>query len=431
MSIKKQAITGVKWTSLSTAFIALSAILKVSILARYLDKADFGLMALVMFVLGFMNLFMDMGLTTAILHKKGITKKEYASLYWLNLCISVLIFGVVYLITPLVSAFYGEKELLNLLPLMGLSLILFAIGQQFKTIQQKELKFKTISIIDVFSSFMSLGLASYLAINNYGVYSLVYSSLFQYLVANLLFLMLGISNVGLMMYYKFTDTKPFLKIGIYQVGGQIVNYFNRDFDILIIGKIFGPDILGGYSLAKQLVFRPVQLTNPVLTRVASPVLAKFQSNIKLLRESYLKLVNIVSSINTPIYIGCIIFAPIIVRIFYGEGYENIVTIVRILSVRMIFRSIANPMGSLIIATGRTDLGMAWNLMILPTVPIAVLIGAQFSIEWVAGSITISTILLFIPSWWFMIRKMSGAKFKDYVLSIIPFKKINIANLFKK
>lgn len=422
MSIKKQAISGVKWTSLSSIIIALSAILKISILARYLDKADFGLMALVMFVLGFMNLFMDMGLTTAILHKKGITKKEYASLYWLNICISVLIFGLIYLITPLISEFYEEKELLNLLPLMGSSLILFAIGQQFKTIQQKELKFKTISIIEVSSSLMSLGLASYLAINNYGVYSLVYSALFQYLVANLLFLMLGISNVGLMIYYKFTDTKPFLKIGIYQMGGQIMNYFNHDFDILIIGKIFGPDILGGYSLAKQLVFRPVQITNPILTRVASPVLAKFQSNIKLLRESYLKLVNIVSSINTPIYIGIIIFAPTIVRVLYGGGYENIVAIVRILSVHMMFRSIANPMGSLVIATGRTDLALLWNLMKLPILPIAVFIGTQYSIEWVAGSITISSILLFLPSWWFMIRKMSGAKFKDYVLSIIPFQK---------
>lgn len=84
MILKQKAITGVKWTTVSAVSLAVTQLLKISVLTRFLDKTDFGLMAIVMFVLGFTNLFVDMGLTSAILHKKEINENEYASLYWLN-----------------------------------------------------------------------------------------------------------------------------------------------------------------------------------------------------------------------------------------------------------------------------------------------------------------------------------------------------------
>ena len=77
MSIKGKVILGLKWTTFSTLILALVTILKISILARFLEKSDFGLMALITFVLGFINLFSDMGLSTAILHKQKIKKKTY------------------------------------------------------------------------------------------------------------------------------------------------------------------------------------------------------------------------------------------------------------------------------------------------------------------------------------------------------------------
>jgi len=429
MSIKKQAISGVKWTTISTVILAFSAILKISILTRFLDKSDFGLMALVMFVLGFMNLFMDMGLTSAILHKQGITKNEYASLYWLNFGFSIVLYVIILVLTPFVANFYEQPELNILIPLMGLGLIISAIGKQFKTIQQKKLKFKTIASIDISVGVLSLLVSVYLAYTGFGVYALVYSALFQYVLSNVLFLTLGIKQVGLKLRYKFTETKPFLRIGMYRVGGQVVNYFNKNLDTLIIGKYFGTEILGGYNLAKQLVFRPAQIINPILTRVASPVLAKFQDNASLLKKNYLKLVNIVATINIPIYIAVIIFAPLIVRILYGNNFDSIVILVQILSIFMMFRAIGNPIGSLVIATGRTDLEFKWNVFTLLITPLAIFIGSQFSIQGVAIASAITSVLLFIPSWNFLIHKMLGVGLKEYIQGVfsLAFLRNLIAN----
>ncbi len=431
MNLKKQTVSGVKWTTLNSIILALCSLLKISILARYLEKEDFGLMALVLFVMGFMNLFMDMGLSSAILYKQDIKKQEYSSLYWINIFFSLLLFIIIYLISPFIGEFYENRELSSLIRLMALSLILSSIGRQFKTIFEKELKFKRIALVEIISAVLSLILAIILAWYEQGVYALILSALFQYFISNIVYLIIGLIHYGLLFHFVFLETKPFLKIGLFQVGGQIVNYFNRDLDILIIGKLFGSELLGGYSLAKQLVFRPAQIFNPIFTKVASPVLAKMQDDVKMLKKSYLKLLNIVSSINIPIYLCLFIAAPIAVNVLYGEEYESIIFLVRILSIYMIFRAIGNPVGSLLIATGRTDLGFYWNLLTLLILPITIVIGAQFSLEMVTILITFSMIVLLIPGWYFLVYKLTNATLKEYLESLVPnFRLKSFKNYFK-
>jgi O-antigen/teichoic acid export membrane protein len=416
--IKKGVVSGVKWTSTGTIVIAVVAILKLSVLARFLDKADFGLMALVTFVMGFMNLFNDMGLTSAILHKQNITDKEYASLYWLNIGFSLILYILLCGLTPLVSLFYEESQLNILIPLLGLNLLISAIGRIFKTIESKHLKFKVITIFEIIAAIVSLCFAIYLAMNDYGVYTLVYSALLQYSLQNLMYFIYGLKKYGLLLHFEYKETKPFLKIGVYQVGGQVVNYFNRDLDILIIGKFFSQDILGGYSLAKQLISRPSQIINPILSKVASPALAKFQNKKEELKKNYLRLVSIVAKVNILVYCITILAAKYIVQIFYGSDFESITSLVQILSIYMIFRAIGNPIGSLVVATGKTNLEFYWNCVTLLILPIFIYSGSKLGINEVAWALSMAMIILFYPSWKLLVNKMTGATFKEYLWAIV-------------
>ncbi|MDC1226292.1 MOP flippase family protein [Algibacter sp.] len=431
MTFKKKAVSGVKWTTIGTIVIVAVSMLKLSILARFLDKSDFGLMALVNVILGFMRLFMDMGLTSAILHKQNITKNQYASLYWLNMVFSVFLYVVIIAIAPFFAEFYQDQELRNILIIMGLSLISSAIGRQFKTIEQKELRFKFISIVDIVTQIASLIVAIVLVLNNYGVYTLIYSALFQFFVSNFVFFIFGVKKYGLKLHFNYTETKPFLRIGVYQVSGQVVNYFNKSLDTLIIGKYFGTDILGGYNLAKQLVEKPIGLLNPILTKVATPVLAKLQSNKLALRDNYLKLMKLGSAISFLFYGGVIIFASPIVVILYGVEFQNIVTLVRILGVYMYLRSILNYSGSLITATGRTDLEFYWNIFALFSMPVAIYVGSFFGIYGVAWSLSLYMILTVYPFWYLLIKKMINVNFVDYLKFFIPNYKIIYREVFRK
>ena len=392
---------------------------KVSVLARILEKSDFGLMALVIFVLGVLNLFMDMGLSTAILHKQDITRRQFSSLYWLNVIFSIALYGLIYGASPLIGAYFDQTALPELLKIMGIAIIFSALGRQHKTVAQKELKFKEIAIVESLSAIFVLIVALILAYKGFGVYSLVWSTLLQYLIVNVYFFFKGISRAKISFYMSFNESLPFLKIGGYQVGGQVLNYFSRDVDVLIVGKIFGSEVLGSYSLAKQLVYRPVQILNPILTKVASPLLAKVQKSKEGLISNYLKLVNFVSTINVFVYLLIIIFANLIVYVLYGPEFDHIVFHVRVLSVYMIIRAVGNPVGSLVVATGRTDLEFYWNFIVLLVIPIAVYTGSFWGIEGVVLSILIFRALLFYPSWRLLIWKMLGVSFSEYCKSLIP------------
>lgn len=419
MTIKSKTISGVKWTSVSTVTLAVVGLLKISILARFLDSADFGLMALVFFVLGFMNLFMDMGLTSAILHKQEISDKEYASLYWINIIFSLILFGMISLASPYIATFYEELELTVLIPLMATSIMLSALGSQFKTVEQKHLNFKYIAIIDIIGAAIGLVLGVIMAIFEYEVYALVYAALTQYAISNIIYFINGLWKRGMLFHFKYGETKPFLKIGIYQVGGQVINYFNRDLDILLIGKFFGSEVLGGYSLAKQLVNKPMNILNPIITKVASPILALSQNDKQILKYRFLKFLNIVSTANFSAYGLLAVLAYPSVLVLYGSDFIHIVTLVQILSVYMFIRSVGSLVGSLVVATGRTELAFYWNIYVLLVSPVAIFVGAQFSVEMVALSLVIAMTILLIPAWKLLINKLCGASLFEYLNSYIP------------
>lgn len=419
MSLKQEAISGAKWTTVSTVSLALLGILKIAVLARYLAAEDFGLMALITFVLGFMSLFMDMGLTVAILHKQDISKKEYASLYWINIVFSLILFILISLSSPLIAGFYEEPDLIYYIPLASISIILAAVGQQFKTIKQKELDFRYIALTEIAAAVIGLIVGVYCGVTGYGVLALIFAALVQYTISNLIYLFNGIRSRGMLFHFKFEETREFLRVGIYQVGGQVVNYFNRDVDILLIGKFFGSEVLGGYSLAKQLVRKPSSIVNPIVTTVASPILSKIQDDADNLKNKFLYFLKIVSSINFLAYFFVGILAYPLVYIFYGAGFLHITIIVQILSFYMYLRAIGNPVGSLIVATGRTDIEFYWNLTVLAIMPVTVYIGAQFSIEGVAMGLNLVMLFLTILAWRFMIYPLCHATFKEYFYSIIP------------
>ncbi len=434
MQNRNNLVKGVKWTSVGTIGVAVCSLLRLSILTRFLDREDFGLMALVLFVLGVISLFMDMGLTSAIFHRQEISKKEYSSLYWINLAFGILVFVIIVFISPFIADFYDSSILSSLIIIMSTTVIFAGLGNQFRTIEQKNLNFKIIALVELISAILSLIIAIVMAVEGFGIYSLVISALVQYALPNIFFFLRGWIMNPILFHFNLKESLLFLRIGIFEVGSQFVNYFNRDIDIIIIGKVFSPEILGGYSLAKQLVFKPAQIINPIITKVSNPLLAKFQDNIATLKKNYLKLINIVSSINFFVYLLVFLFAPIIVKILYGSEYGNIVILVRILSVYMYIRSIGNPIGSLVIATGRTDISFVWNIFALVVMPAFIFIGTQFSAEAVAYAMVAGIVALFVPNWWLLVKRMTGASLLEFSKAVIPklhFQEIRSIFLNKK
>lgn len=429
MNFRKTAVAGIKWTSLGTIGRALFQLLQISILTRFLPKEAFGLVAMALFLVQFSNIFVDMGMTSAILHRQNATKNEYSSIYWLNIVISVLLYFLLLLGAPVAAQFYDEPQLSSLIPILGLNLLIMASGRQHRTIMQKQFEFEAIAKIELVSFFIGLLSAVLFAYYDFGVYSLVYSTLISSFISNSLFLILNMRLNPISFHFKLQETKPFLKIGGFSMGSALLDFFSRESDVLIIGKLLGAESLGVYSLAKQIVLRLFSIINPIIINVLNPLFSSIQKEKKRLKLSFLKVIKYFAYINFPIYMFVIIASKEILQILYGDDYSNSYAVLSFLAFAYCITALANPVGSLQIATGRTDLGFKWTIIRVVATPIVIYLGALKNIETVAICYALLSLVLVLPLWHVQIKPMAGIPLREYVSQFYkPFSFFILATL---
>lgn len=363
MSMKQEAVNGMRWTSIATVTLASMQFLQIGILARLLEPSSFGLMGMIMVVVGFAQSFSDMGLSNAIIQRKGTTKEQLSSLYWLNILSGIIVFILVLIFTPFVVSFYNEPQLESLLFMISFVFLITPIGQQFQVLLEKDLKFDIIAKIDILSSVFGVILSIFLAFLGQDVKALVWGLIVTTSIKSVSFLVIGWKKSRPIFYFNIRELKGFLRFGFYQMGEKSLNYFSANSDYILIGRYLGAEVLGVYTLAYQLVVIPLSKINPMLTKVAFPIFSKVQNDNELIRRGYLEIAKLLSFIIFPLLIGLALTSEFIIPLFFGVGWEESIVLIQILAPLGMIKTLGNPNGSILLAKGHADIAFKWNLFV--------------------------------------------------------------------
>lgn len=413
------AVKGAFWVTLSTAIRSVVTLLRIAILTRFITKEEFGIVAIASLFIDFSQIFLDLGVSSGILHKQDISSKEYSSLFWLNIICGLVLNVIILAITPLVANFYHEPRLIAILGWLSITIFISSWGSQHRTVQQKKLNFKYISIVEITAALSSLALAIIMAVNGYGITSLVVSTIFHVATTNILFLVIGlIKDKNISFHFRIKETIPFLKIGIYSVGTRILDYFSSEIDTIIISAFLGKDTLGVYSLCKKLAKSLLGVINPIITKTLTPLMALIQKERERVKSVYYTIVETVGLSNFPIYFILAGGSVCVLKILYGTEYIDGCWLFSLLAIYYGYISTGNPVGSLQVALGRTDSGFYWTICRIIINSIAVLIGAQFGIYAIVIAIISATVLSEPLSWLITIRPLIGGRFFEYFKYII-------------
>lgn len=418
MNLKSQAVSGVKWTTVSTVATTGLHFLRLAILARLLSPQDFGFMAMIVVVIGFAQVYADMGISNAIIHRQDTTRDQLSSLYWLNIMAGVAVFFIVLAVNPLIVTFYKEPRLASLLPWAALVYLITPIGQQFQILLQKNLLFRPLAIIETVSAFCGLVTAVGFALAGTGVFSLILGQLADSGTRALSLAGIGLRKWRPRMRFKRSDLQGYLGFGLYQMGERSINYLNSNIDKLLIGSLLGARILGYYSLAWNLAIQPIARINPIITKVMFPIFAKIQNDIVTLRKGYLSMIKMLSSINFPLLVGMATTAPVLIPVVFGQEWLPAVFLLQILAFVSLLRSKGNPIGSLLLAKGRADLAFKWNVIIFVTHLSGVYLGVKLGgVRGVALALIGLQISYIFPSYYILVRKLINCSFKEYLASM--------------
>lgn len=396
--LRRSVISGVRWGTVSAAVIFVLGLTQTAVLARLLTPSDFGLMAAALVVIGLARAFADLGLSSAIVAKQVRDHDTLSSLYWASLIAGVAMFAFVLALMPLMVRFYREPELYHILPWAALSFVIIPIGQQFQMLLQMDLRIDRLVKVDIVSAFVSLVVAVSAALAGAGALSLVFGYLARVGVTALVFGFWGWRHARPSFRLRRRDLDGYIGFGLYQMGERTANFLSANIDYILVGRFLGVGALGSYSIAYQLVVKPVFELNPILTRVAFPAFAKKQEDDSALARGYIEVIRMLGFVVIPTMAAVAVLAPVLVPVVLGSQWGSSVVLLQILAVVGITRALTSPVGDLVLAKGRPDINFKINTLLLVTMTGALLVAVQFGVEAVAiASSTVNTLdfLLFV------------------------------------
>ncbi len=322
------------------------------VLARLLAPADYGAMASVYVITGFAVLFFELGLGSALIALRAPTERDLSTVFWINALGGVAFTLVLAVSGPLVSLLFRDPRLTVLTPLSGLG-FLFGVGAVHNALLQRQLKLKLVALIDVVSIAVSFAVTVAGAVGGLGVYALVLGPAAAAIVSSALSFALVpwrphhfVSRASLPRIWQFSGG---------QLGFNVVNYWGRNGDNLLIARFVGQVPLGLYNKAYQLMLLPVQQVGQVLGGVMFPALSAMGGDHERVGRGYRRAVRLINLATVPVLVGLAAVAPGAVPLLWGDQWAGTVPLLMILCFAGIPQCVSTSVGWLFQSQNRTGL----------------------------------------------------------------------------
>lgn len=317
-------------------------LISLSVLARLLGAEEYGLLAMVMVIVGIADVFRDFGLSTATIQAEHISTRERSNLWWLNTVFGLMVSLVMACLSPVVAWIYQDDRLLLLSLAMSASFFLSGMSTQYFAHLQREMRFGVIAVNGIFSGFLALGCAVYVAWLGWGVWALVIQALAGAIFTVLIYILQTRWFPGR---YDFSvSMKRFIGFGAPLMLSNLLMYLAGAANVFILGKISEPETVGYFNRANQSVYMPLNQIRTPLSNVAFSALSKRQNNEKDLAR-FAEQGQIV--IAYPIVLlagGLAATGSATVALVLGPGWENAVPF-------FIFLAIAEGLNTLAMTAG--------------------------------------------------------------------------------
>lgn len=398
MSLKKQAISGMIWTfaqQFSTQGIGFVISI---ILARLLLPAEFGIIGMIAIFMGIGNILINSGLTSSLIRSPDADQEDFSTVFYFNIAGSVIVYFILFLSAPLIANFFDQPILTNITRLYGVSFIISAFSTVQLTRLTQKMDFKTQMKVSVPSIIGGGILGVTLAYLGYGVWSLVWMTLFQSFLSSLQLWIVTkwtpsfVFNSAKFKYHFFFGYKLL-------ISGLIDVIFRNSYTV-IIGKLFSASQLGFYTRANTLVQLPVSNISGALSKVTYPLFAAIKDDDVRLKNVYKQIMKMVTFLLAPTLIIMGVMATPLFRFVLTEKWLPAVPYFQILCISGILYPFHVYNLNILNVKGRSDLFLKLEIvkkaLLVVTIAISIPFGI-FGLLW--GSVISSALALFINSYY--------------------------------
>lgn len=327
-SLKQQTFRGVGWSFVDSMLGQGITFLVGLVLARLLSPDEYGLIGIITIFITIFNFIVDSGFSNALIRKNDVTDKDYNTMFIINMCVSVILFGLMFIGSPLIADFFQRPELTDLCRVMGVVIIINALSIVQNTILTKRLDFKTRTKASFISSITSGVVGIVMAYSGYGVWALVGQQITKQLLNTLLLWV----YIHWMPEFTFsvTSCREMWSFGWKLLVSGIIDQTWTQIYQVVIGKCYTSAALGQYTRAQQFSSICSSNLTSIIQRVSYPVLSKMQDDKLRLKNGYKRVIKTTMLVTFTLMLGLAGCAKSLVLVLIGEKWIECVPILQII-----------------------------------------------------------------------------------------------------
>ncbi len=396
--LKQKAVTGILWSFSDSFSTQLAQFLVGLILARILSPEEFGLVGMITVFLAISQSLADGGFGEALIRKKDATDEDFSTVFYFNLVASSAVFALFYLLAPVIASFYGHQELVNISRVMGSIILINAICIAQRTQLTRQVDFRKQMKINLSAAIISGVIAIIMALNGFGVWSLVWRSVIRSVIQAV---MLWTTNRWVpgkvFSRESFNSLFPF---GSRLLVSGIIDTLYNNIYLLIIGKFFSAAQLGYYTRADQFSRLVSYNLTRAVQRVSYPVLSLVQDEDERLRGGYRKIITATMFITFFLMFGMAAVAEPLIITLIGRKWLPAVEYLRYLSIAASLYPLHALNMNILNVKGRSDLllklEVAKKILAVPVIVAGILLGIRILL---IGMIIHSVVSYFVNSYY--------------------------------
>lgn len=387
------------------------------VLARLLSPRDYGLIAMVSIIVGFLGMFQYLGLSTATIKWSELNHKQVSTLFWMNVGLSATIMLVTIAAAPLAAWFYKEPRLVGITIGYALAVLVTGFAIQHEAILIRQMRFGVTAAIEI--SAITIGLAS-------AIVAAIYGAGYWALVINQLVLA-GVTVIGAWLACRWRPSWPTRGAGVRSMvsyggnitGFNIMSYFARNLDNLLLGKFWGADQLGLYSRAYGMLLMPMSQINGPLMSVAVPALSRLTDSPARYRTAFLKIVEKIAMVTMPGVVFMIGTSDWLVIFLLGPQWQGTGRIFMLLGIAAIVQPVTRAALWLFTTQGRACELFNWGIISAIIAVASIVGGLRWGAIGVAAGYAASDLLLTTPLLFWFAGRRGPVKTKDFYVTIAP------------
>jgi len=393
MSLKHRTARNIGYIGLVQALGMAVSMIVLLVLARLLDSADFGTLAIGLVVLNALNNISDLGISSALIHRQNGSRRWLSTGFVLRFLFSLVAYLVIFFTVPFWAPVFGSSSIVAVVRVMSLIILITSFGFGSLVKLTMDLDFRRISIAQAVQTFAFAGVTVVLALMGMGYWAVVYGYIFSNVVMVAALWHFAPWDFGWAFDRKIG--RWILGYGKHIFGSALVIFAITNLDNVIVGAAFGIAVLGHYDMAYRWgTIAATQLTL-VINRVMFPTYSKIRDEPRVLGAAYIKTVHYVSMLSVPLAIGLIAIAPEFIEHVLSDKWNDSLYPLMVLCVFGLLRSISANSGSIFKAVGRPDtlLKISTLSLALKIVFILLFIYLGYGILGVAVAVTGTSVLI--------------------------------------